>query len=236
MVDENGALPETIIEAHGDGGGRKRHFDSGESIRLRTSELLDVAGVDLDRLLNEQQNQNGLSETARDNPDEAFPFARLSGVNLIMNFRYFHRSLAPDRYRESTGPKARDVLCVVEISPQYVWSVQGSDVQYQISEIGHPFFINPERERLGATDDPRVESIQVDFQRNGVQLSFQVSGTQFLKLELKQMDLLPRQSWEIQHLSTRECSGSGCCLVECCTTHCDVYRAVCIGSVFGFVC
>lgn len=176
-MDKSGSLPKTVIRREGsDDRSLDKTFLANEPIKLTIKQLLDLTGIDLDKRLNEQDNKAGLTSAARGVNQTEFPFARLSGINLIMNFQYFHRSLATESdYKASVGDKSKEVICLVDVAPQFVWSKQGADVQFQISNPNHPFFINPERERLNDTEQ-KTESVQVDFQRNGVLLTFQISG------------------------------------------------------------
>ena len=133
--------------------------------------------MDLDKKLDDQPNEQGLDVTARDNETVAYPYARLSGVTLTMTFKYYTRALAPGRFKWTSGEKAGDTVCVVEVTPQYTWSSQGSDILQSITHSDDPFFINPERERRPANEtEPLLEGIQVDYQRNGIELRFMVTG------------------------------------------------------------
>eukprot|EP00210_Caulerpa_lentillifera_P001267 g1223.t1 len=174
VVDKSGSLPETIISTPGYSNGGELKYRSGDNLNFTLQDLLDVAGVDLDKPLNDQPYKRDVSESAKGNDTEEFPMARLSGVNIIMNFKYYIRSLAPGGHRRSSGPHTDNVICIVELDPQYVWSSQGSDIQQQLSGPDDPFFVDPQNN--SPYSDASLLSIQVDYQRNGVQLSFQVSG------------------------------------------------------------
>ena len=137
---------------------------------------MKISGVDLDKRLDDQPNDQGLDATAKDNETVPYPYARLSGVTLTMTFKYYTRALAPGRFKWTSGEKAGDTICVVEVTPQYTWSSQGSDILQSINYTDDPFFINPDRERRLADEPELLEGIQIDYQRNGIELRFQVSG------------------------------------------------------------
>ncbi len=142
--------------------------------------------MDLDKRLNEQPNGQGLDTAARDDEEDFYPYARLSGVTLIMTFKYYTRALAPGRFKWTAGEKAGDTICVVEVTPQLTWSSQGSDIQQSINYTDDPFFINPERERRPSNEtESLLEGIQVDYRRNGIELRFQVSGQTSYSVRLK---------------------------------------------------
>ena len=132
--------------------------------------------MDLDKRLDDQPNDQGLDATAKDDEAPDYPYARLSGVTLTMTFKYYTRALAPGRFKWKSGEKARDTICVVEVTPQYTWSSKGSDVQLSINYTDDPFFINPKRERRPAYEEPLLEGIQVDYQRNGIEVKVKVTG------------------------------------------------------------
>lgn len=183
VVDKSGSLPETIISTPGYPDGREIKFKKGENINFTMRELLEVAGVDLDEPLDGQPNKEPVAEVARGNvpgsnnegeEEEPFPKARVSGVTIIMNFKYYVRRLAPGSHRQSVGPDAGDVICLVELEPQYVWTSQGSDIQQRLSGADDPFFVHPGQPV--SSENRTLEGVQVDYQRRGVQLSFQISG------------------------------------------------------------
>ncbi len=133
--------------------------------------------MDLDKRLDEQPNGQGLDAAARDNKTVSYPYARLSGVTLIMTFKYYTRALAPGRFKWTAGGKAGDTICIVEVTPQLTWSSQGSDIQQLINYTDGPFFINPRRERRAANEtESLLEGIQVDYQRNGIELKIKITG------------------------------------------------------------
>ena len=173
-MGKSDSLPETIIRGKNRNGGPELKLAKGTRIKVNLRDLLDVAGVDLDKRLDDQPNPGTVSEAAK-GVNDFYPRARLSGVNIIMSFEYYHRALAPYPYTEATLPKSDDVICLVEVEPQYVWSFLSSDVRYQVNDKNQPFFITPGGSGSDANLND-IESIQVNFRRHGVQLSFQVSG------------------------------------------------------------
>ena len=167
-------MPETVVRGKDRNGGPEIKLSKGEAINVSLRDLLDVAGVDLDGRLDDQPNLRTLPEAAKDKNDE-YPRVRLSGVNIIMSFEYYHRALAPNPYTETVLPKSDDVICLVEVEPQYASSFHGTNARYQVSDINQPFFVTPGSTGSNAPNDD-IESILVNFRRHGVQLSFQVSG------------------------------------------------------------
>lgn len=60
-------------------------------------------GVDLDKRLDEQENNPTDDESVMGldgNDTETYPYARVSGLNLVMKFHYYQQNLAPEKYRK----------------------------------------------------------------------------------------------------------------------------------------
>ena len=139
---------------------------------------MNISGVDLDKRLDDQPNDQGLNVTAKDDKADHYPYARLSGVTLTMTFKYYTRALAPMSFHWNPDTKAGagDTICIVEVTPQYTWTSLGSDIQHSINYADDPFFINPERKRRPVGAEPLLEGIQVDYQRNGIEVKIKVTG------------------------------------------------------------
>lgn len=100
-------MPKTILK----GFNYNDNFDSkeilipaGQNIKLKLKDMLDLIGTDLDLRINEQLNmpaEEDFSVAGNDQNDTViFPYARISGVNVIWKFQYYQFNLAPEHYKK----------------------------------------------------------------------------------------------------------------------------------------
>eukprot|EP00210_Caulerpa_lentillifera_P001296 g1249.t1 len=178
IVDKKGSLPRTIIKSPGFSD-NQLEIKAGKEIKLTLKQLLDIAGIDLDKRLNEQDN-NPCSDTSQGNSTNGrveYPRGRLSGLILQLTFNYYTRKLAPEAYKKDTGENSEAVVCILEVVPQNRWSLLGSDIRYMMNKPSDPLFITTDHVGRVANDDQELLASRTDFQRNGVALVFTTSGS-----------------------------------------------------------
>eukprot|EP00210_Caulerpa_lentillifera_P008652 g8251.t1 len=181
VVDKKGTLPRTIIKAP-DFSDEVIEVNAKEGLKLTLDRLLKIAGINLDKRLDEQDNNpcKDRSQANFTNGAIEYPHARLSGITLQMTFNYYTRKLAPEPYSKVTGEHSEAVICIVEVVPQNKWSLLGSEIRYMMNEPSDPLFLTTDDVRddgLIVVNQSEILASQTDFQRNGVSLIFTTSGS-----------------------------------------------------------
>ena len=101
--------PKTFIRRKGDDTDRKV-IAAGEAIKLSVGDLLEIAGVDLDKPFDEQPSgwnpPTGLQ--GRGTSAGAYPYPRLTGTRLSINIQYYNYNL-DDTFRLRRDGHARGV-------------------------------------------------------------------------------------------------------------------------------
>eukprot|EP00803_Ostreobium_quekettii_P008869 evm.model.scf_301.5 EVM.evm.TU.scf_301.5 scf_301:34014-50656(+) len=147
-----------------------------ESIDMNLTTWLRMAGVDLDKPLDQQPYPNAKVSENLKGKDGKYPVARLSGVVIDITLGYYQRKLAPAPYGVPMGSigKAYEVICIVDIEPHFRWSLKAADVRYMIKNAEGPVFLHPEGNTPG--DPGEVVASEVNFKRQGLQFRFHIDG------------------------------------------------------------
>jgi len=146
-------------------------FDEGESVRLKISEWLDIAGVELDKRLDEQSPEfvNDITgfNGAGDDIDK-YPYLRTSGVRLNIKVKYHNYNLHKDNIKIGS----KDTYAIINVEPKIGWFSKGDEIYYkQLPNVTMFDINNPVNLTTG-----QPNGIYVDFYRYGILIDIQQSG------------------------------------------------------------
>ena len=146
-------------------------FDEGESVRLKISEWLDIAGVELDKRLDEQSPEFANDITgfngAGDDIDK-YPYLRTSGVRLNIKVKYHNYNLHKDHIKIGS----KDTYAIINVEPKIGWFSKGDEIYYkQLPNVTMFDINNPVNLTTG-----QPNGIYVDFYRYGILIDIQQSG------------------------------------------------------------
>ncbi len=146
-------------------------FDEGESVRLKISEWLDIAGVELDKRLDEQSPEFANDITgfngAGDDIDK-YPYLRTSGVRLNIKVKYHNYNLHKDNIKIGS----KDTYAIINVEPKIGWFSKGDEIYYkQLPNVTMFDINNPVNLTTG-----QPNGIYVDFYRYGILIDIQQSG------------------------------------------------------------
>ena len=146
-------------------------FDQGESVRLKISEWLDIAGVELDKRLDEQSPEfaNDIAgfNGAGDDIDK-YPYLRTSGVRLNIKVKYHNYNL----HKDNINIGSKDTYAIINVEPKIGWFSKGDEIYYkQLPNVTMFDINNPVNLTTG-----QPNGIYVDFYRYGILIDIQQSG------------------------------------------------------------
>ncbi|QOR60312.1 hypothetical protein [Bathycoccus sp. RCC716 virus 1] len=146
-------------------------FEEGESVRLKISEWLDIAGVELDKRLDEQSPEfaNDIAgfNGAGDDIDK-YPYLRTSGVRLNIKVKYHNYNLHKDNIKIGS----KDTYAIINVEPKIGWFSKGDEIYYkQLPNVTMFDINNPVNLTTG-----QPNGIYVDFYRYGILIDIQQSG------------------------------------------------------------
>jgi len=146
-------------------------FDQGESVRLKISEWLDIAGVELDKRLDEQSPEfaNDIAgfNGAGDDIDK-YPYLRTSGVRLNIKVKYHNYNLHKDNIKIGS----KNTYAIINVEPKIGWFSKGDEIYYkQLPNVTMFDINNPVNLTTG-----QPNGIYVDFYRYGILIDIQQSG------------------------------------------------------------
>ena len=169
IAGKAGSNPKTYVRRAGSS--ENLHvFEAGESISLKLKEILDVAQVDLDKRYEDQtplagDDVSSLYGTAGTSDAARTPMARLAGVRLKAQIRYYNYNLE-DANSEETG--SDEPYAILEIEPSFTWTSKGQKISYRTPESATtPGDIDPT-----SVTDP----INTSGQPNGILLNMYAYG------------------------------------------------------------
>lgn len=192
----SGANPKTHVRRKGQTTDYKTF--NGKAIKLSVKELLDIAGVDLDKPFDKQPSgykpPSGLKGAG--NSSESFPYPRLTGVRLNMEIKYFNFQL--EKAGSSSKIGNADVYSIVELSSTFSWTSRGQDITYRTSpsDWDSPFTANGSLK--GGLEDMYAYGINIDITSTGLVAQFNFSffiqtiigGLVFLNVAKKVSDVV----------------------------------------------
>jgi len=147
-------------------------FEEGESIRLKMSEWLDLAGIDLDSRLNEQGSKfteeiKGFNGAGNDT--DTYPYVRTSGLRLNIKVKYHNYELDKNIH---TTIGNKDIYAVINVVPRLGWFSKGNEISYKqvpesnVYDINNPIILS----------SGKPNGIYTDMYRYGVLFDIQQSG------------------------------------------------------------
>ena len=147
-------------------------FEEGSSIRLKISEWLDIAGIDLDKPLNEQVSEGAATQVSGFNGAgqdiDNYPYVRTSGVRLNIKIKYHNYDLHTDK----TNIGKKDIYAIVNVEPKLGWFSKGDEIYYkQLPNVTMFDINNPVNLTTG-----QPNGIYTDFYRYGILIDIQQSG------------------------------------------------------------
>ncbi|KAK9815684.1 hypothetical protein WJX72_008072 [[Myrmecia] bisecta] len=153
IVGVSGSLPRTIVRR---AGSAKNLLDlpANTVLQMPVQQWLELAGVDLDLPTNLQP---GVKQPATSNAllvgqsysANTYPKVRVSGVEIIVNLKYYNYKLEPNR--ESSGSNKNNVICIMELEPRLQWTTSGSDVRYMMDTPNAPVLLALNHDSLVST-------------------------------------------------------------------------------------
>ena len=180
--------PKTFIRRKGDDTDRKV-IAAGEAIKLSVGDLLEIAGVDLDKPFDEQPSgwnpPTGLQ--GRGTSAGAYPYPRLTGTRLSINIQYYNYNLDDTSGFGEMGTP--EVYAIVEVEAKVTWTSRGQDVRYRAPSWNWNSPVNPTTgQPEGGFDDMYVYGLNIDVSATGNVAAFNfqlfvqtiVSGLVFL--------------------------------------------------------
>jgi hypothetical protein len=147
-------------------------FNEGQSIRLKMSEWLDLAGIDLDKRLDDQgdkfteeiQGFNGAG-----NDTNTYPYVRTSGLRLNIKVKYHNYFLDKDIH---TNIGNKDVYAVINVVPRLGWFSKGDEISYKQAPESISYDINNPIDLVSGNPN----GIYTNMYRYGVLFDIQQSG------------------------------------------------------------
>ena len=147
-------------------------FNEGQSIRLKMSEWLDLAGIDLDKRLDDQgdkfteeiQGFNGAG-----NDTNTYPYVRTSGLRLNIKVKYHNYFLDKDIH---TNIGNKDVYAVINVVPRLGWFSKGDEISYKQAPESTSYDINNPIDLVSGNPN----GIYTNMYRYGVLFDIQQSG------------------------------------------------------------
>lgn len=98
-------------------------YSEGSVVNMEIGEWLKIAGVDLDKRMNDNNDfEPADGQKGEGAYTDQYPIVRLSGVTIVSSLKYYERRLAPDGFKKSSGKKARDIICIMDVAPRYMYA------------------------------------------------------------------------------------------------------------------
>lgn len=146
-------------------------FDAGKNIALDVSQLMGLAGLDLDKTWDQQPSgyAPAASEKGYGTSANAYPTLRLTGARLMIDIKYYNYELHD---LTTTEMGTDEVYAIVEVSGKVQWESRGQDVRYRnkVDEWDSPF--NKNGQPNGAFEDFYVYGINIDVTSSGIVAKF----------------------------------------------------------------
>jgi hypothetical protein len=167
-IVQSGAKPITYVRREGSDEDLYT-FEKGDAIRLKVSEWLNVAEIELDKPFNEQNGGwdiVGFEGAGEDT--ENYPYVRTSGIRLNIDVKYHNYHLDKDNVVNMGN---EDVYAVITVSPKIGWFSKGNEIVYSQDpattfDINNPITVS--------SGDPN--GIYYDFYRYGILFDIKQTG------------------------------------------------------------
>lgn len=147
-------------------------FNEGQSIRLKMSEWLDLAGIDLDKRLDEQDDkftQEIQGFNGAGNDTNTYPYVRTSGLRLNIKVKYHNYHLDKDIH---TNIGNKDIYAVINVVPRLGWFSKGDEISYKQAPESVSYDINNPIDLVSGNPN----GIYTNMYRYGVLFDIQQSG------------------------------------------------------------
>lgn len=167
LQGKTGFLPETRVRLPGSTDDIMV-IPAGTPIRLALVDLLKMLKVDLDKRLNEAPNSYWLSRQGGASPllidgEGLYPFARVSGVRILMSFQYFDWGMEPGAPNPTGRTSQGTTKCILTLRATFAWTTVGDE-----THMAPP---------SGMYFDNSFRNSRLDRLRYGVQIDLQASGS-----------------------------------------------------------
>ena len=167
-----GVKPKTYVRRKGNDA-NVYTFEAGSNIALDVAQLMDLAGLDLDKTWDKQPNGHvpAASEKGYGSSADVWPTLRLSGARLMIDIKYYNYELDDPT---TTEMGTDDVYAVVEVSGKVQWESRGQDIRYrnEFDAWDSPF--NKLGQPNGAFEDFYVYGINIDVTSSGIVAKFDI--------------------------------------------------------------
>lgn len=167
-----GVKPKTYVRRKGEDADVYT-FEAGSNIALDVKQLMDLAGLDLDKTWDQQPNgfKPSESEKGYGTSASAYPTVRLTGSRIMIDIKYYNYEL-DDLTTTEIGTD--DVYAIVEVSGKVQWESRGQSITYrtQYNQWDSPF--NKLGQPNGAFEDFYVYGINIDVTSSGIVAKFDI--------------------------------------------------------------
>mmetsp|Transcript_12228 Transcript_12228/g.56657 ORF Transcript_12228/g.56657 Transcript_12228/m.56657 type:complete len:598 (-) Transcript_12228:1098-2891(-) len=167
-----GVKPKTYVRRKGEDADVYT-FEAGSNIALDVAQLMDLAGLDLDKTWDQQPNgfKPSDSEKGYGTSASAYPTVRLTGSRIMIDIKYYNYELDDVT---STEMGTDDVYAIVEVSGKVQWESRGQSITYrtQHDKWNSPF--NKDGQPNGAFEDFYVYGINIDVTSSGIVAKFDI--------------------------------------------------------------
>lgn len=167
-----GVKPKTYVRRKGEDADVYT-FEAGSNIALDVKQLMDLAGLDLDKTWDQQPNgfKPSDSEKGYGTSASAYPTVRLTGSRIMIDIKYYNYEL-DDLTTTEIGTD--DVYAIVEVSGKVQWESRGQSITYrtEVNKWDSPF--NRLGQPNGAFEDFYVYGINIDVTSSGIVAKFDI--------------------------------------------------------------
>ena len=167
-----GVKPKTYVRRKGEDADLYT-FEAGSNIALDVAQLMDLAGLDLDKTWDQQPNgfTPSDSEKGYGTSASAYPTVRLTGSRIMIDIKYYNYELDDVT---STEIGTDDVYAIVEVSGKVQWESRGQSITYRTEYDNWASPFNKDGQPNGAFEDFYVYGINIDVTSSGVVAKFDI--------------------------------------------------------------
>jgi hypothetical protein len=167
-----GVKPKTYVRRKGEDADVYT-FEAGSNIALDVKQLMDLAGLDLDKTWDQQPNgfKPSESEKGYGTSASAYPTVRLTGSRIMIDIKYYNYEL-DDLTTTEIGTD--DVYAIVEVSGKVQWESRGQSITYRTEHDQWDSPFNKLGQPNGAFEDFYVYGINIDVTSSGIVAKFDI--------------------------------------------------------------